>query len=373
MQNSQDPQVSLLERMVEVYSPSGQEAEIAGLLVNEMAERGLGTELDEAGNAIGWYGETGPKFLLCGHMDTVPGKLPVRHVGNRLYGRGAVDAKPALAAMVSAAGVLAYERFPARIQVVGAVDEEGLGRGVKHVISGGVQADYAVFGEPSGSDSITIAYRGSLHVRVICKTGGGHSSSPWLSRNAVDEAFNVWEELQRIHFPEERLESRFYSTSSSIKEIHGGGTGSTIPSLCELHGDFRIPPKVSPKRLLTEVLRTVDSYSSTRSGVKVEVGAEDSTEPYEADTGSLLVRGLSWATREILGRPAVLLRKTGTGDMNLLGATTRIPVVTYGPGDSSLDHTSEEYIDLDEYRNSIEILCQGLRRTLQLHNRLGPS
>ncbi len=68
----------------------------------------------------------------------------------------------------------------------------------------------------------------------------------------------------------------------------------------------------------------------------------------------------------------MLLRKTGTGDMNLLGATTRIPVVTYGPGDSSLDHTSEEYVDLDEYRNSIKILCQGMRRTLQLHSRLGP-
>jgi LysW-gamma-L-lysine carboxypeptidase len=373
MQSSQDPQVSLLQRMVEIYSPSGQEAEIAGVLIDEMAGRGLRTGLDEAGNVVGWYGEAGPRFLLCGHMDTVPGKLPVRHVGNRLFGRGAVDAKPALAAMVSAAGVLASEEFPARIQVVGAVDEEGLGRGMKHVIAGGVQADYAVFGEPSGSDSITIAYRGSLHVRVVCSTGGGHSSSPWLSRNAVEEAFNVWGELQRIHFPEERLESRFYSTSSSIKQIHGGGSGSTIPSLCELHGDFRIPPKVSSERLFVEILRTVDSYSSRNSGVKVVVGAEDSTEPYEADAGSLLVRGLSWATREILGRPAVLLRKTGTGDMNLLGATTRMPVVTYGPGDSSLDHTSDECVDLDEYKNSIKILCQGLRRTLQLHNRLRPS
>lgn len=356
--------------MVELYSPPEQEAEIAKLLVEEMAARGLAARIDEAGNAIGECGEKGPTFLLCGHMDTVPGELPVKVEGEKLYGRGAVDAKPALATMVSTAGQLVSEGFPASLVVVGAVDEEGKGRGVKHLITRGVQADYAVFGEPSGVDSITIAYKGSLHLKLTCKTKGGHSSSPWLSKNAVEEAFEVWKELQKLHFPEEKPESKFYSITSALKEIHGGGSSSTIPSLCDLHADFRLPPAVRPERLLVEVHRTIETYVSAHEGVEVDLEVEDSTEPYEADSNSLLVRGLSWGIRDIMGKPATLVRKTGTGDMNLLGEVLKIPIVTYGPGDSRLDHTPDECVDLAEYQRSIEVLCQGLRRTLQLHNRL---
>jgi len=358
--------------MVELYSPTGQEAEIAKFLAEEMASRGLAARIDEAGNAIGEYGVEGPRFLLCGHMDTVPGELPVKVEDGRLYGRGAVDAKPALASMVSAAGVLVAESFPARLMVVGAVDEEGKGMGVKHLIARGVQADYAIFGEPSGVHSITIAYQGSLHLKMTSRTRGGHSSSPWLSRNAVEEAFEVWGRLQEIHFPEEKAESRFYSITSALKEIHGGGSGSTIPSLCEMHVDFRLPPAVPPKRLLGEVQKSIEAYTSTHEGVKIDVEVEDSTEPYEADPNSLLVRGLSWGVRDVMRKPATLLRKTGTGDMNLLGAVLMIPIVTYGPGDSRLDHTPDESIDLAEYQSSVNILCQGLRRTLQLHNRARP-
>jgi LysW-gamma-L-lysine carboxypeptidase len=355
--------------MVELYSPTGREAEIARFLIEEMAGRGLASRIDEAGNAIGESGE-GITILLCGHMDTVSGELPVKIEDNKLYGRGAVDAKPALAAMVSAAGILVAEGFPARLVVVGAVDEEGKGGGVKHLIARGIQADYAIFGEPSGVGSITIAYKGSLHLKVTCRTRTGHSSSPWLSKNAVEEVFEVWRELQKLHFPEEKPESRFYSITSALKEIHGGGSSSTIPPLCELRADFRLPPAVPPKRLLGEVRRAVETYASTHEGVEIDLDVEDSTEPYEADPDSLLVRGLSWGIRDIMGKPATLVRKTGTGDMNLLGEVLKIPMVTYGPGDSRLDHTPDECIDLAEYQVSIKILCQGLRRTLQLHDRV---
>jgi LysW-gamma-L-lysine carboxypeptidase len=106
------------------------------------------------------------------------------------------------------------------------------------------------------------------------------------------------------------------------------------------------------------------------SDVELDVEVEDSCEPYEADRNSILVRGLAWAVREIRGRPATLLRKTGTGDMNLLGTVLRIPTITYGPGNSRLDHTDNEHIDLDEYLGSIKVLQKGLTRTLELHRRL---
>jgi LysW-gamma-L-lysine carboxypeptidase len=369
MPSYQDPQLELLQRMVELYSPTGQESEIARFLVEQMANRGLSAWIDKAGNAIGEWGK-GPVFLLCGHMDTVPGNLPIRIDGNKLFGRGAVDAKPALAAMLSSAEMLVKEEFPAKLIVVGTVDEEGNSRGIKYLLNRGINADYAIFGEPSGVDSITIAYKGSLHLKFTCQTDGGHSSSPWLSRSAVEEALEVWRELQTIHFSEEKPESKFHSLTSALKEIHGGMASSTIPSYCELHTDFRLPPAVSTHRLLIKAKEIVETHISNHEGVKIRMDVEDSNEPYEANTNSLLVRGLSWAIRDTLKKPATLLRKTGTGDMNIFGATNKVSVVTYGPGDSRLDHTSMENIDFNEYRNSIKILGQGLKRTLQIHKRM---
>ena len=371
MLNPHDPQVDLLHRMVGLYSPSGQEAELAKLILLEMNSRGLAANIDEAGNVVGRWGTSGPIFLLCGHMDTVLGELPVRIKENKLYGRGAVDAKSSLAAMICAAETLIAEQLPVRLIIVSVVDEEGKSRGIKHLIEKKIRADYAIFGEPSNCGNITIAYKGSLHLKLTCKTRGGHSSSPWLSRSAVDEALGLWKELQEIHFPEEKTDSRFYSVTSALKEIHGGVSGSIIPESCSLRMDFRLPPNISPNKLLSRVNAITENYLSTRKDIVLNIDIEDLNEPFEAEPNSDLVRGFSWGIREIANKRPVLIRKTGTGDMNLFGTVAKIPIITYGPGDSRLDHTLDECVDLEEYKKSIEILCQGIRRTLQLRNRSG--
>ena len=58
-------------------------------------------------------------------------------------------------------------------------------------------------------------------------------------------------------------------------------------------------------------------------------------------------------------------KKTGSSDMNLLVKLTE-NIVTYGPGDSSLDHTDMEYIDIDEYLKSIDILEMAISEVLKI-------
>lgn len=368
MRNLMGPPTKLLSRMIELYSPTGEEKELALLLVEEMRSLGLTARTDGVGNVIGEYQREGPTFLLCGHMDTIPGNLPVKISENELYGRGAVDAKPALAAMICAVGFLVAHDFRGRLVVVGAVDEEGNSRGVKNLIDTKLQADYAVFGEPSGVSNITIAYKGSLQLLLTCRTKAGHSSAPWLFQNAAEEIFDLWKEIKKIRLPEEKPDSHFYSLSSALTEIRGGGPTSTVPSLCELRANFRLPPTIIPGRMIEEVMKTAETFRSSRPGVDVEVKVEDSSQGYEADRNSVLVKGMSWAIRDVRGIRPTLLRKTGTGDMNILGAALSIPMVTYGAGDSKLDHTEEEHVNLNEYLDSIEILQRGIVKTLELHN-----
>ncbi|MEM3793712.1 MAG: M20/M25/M40 family metallo-hydrolase, partial [Candidatus Bathyarchaeia archaeon] len=142
--------VDFLIELLRAYSPFGQEGAASDLILSEMTRLGIRARRDEVGNVIGEVGSGAhPALLLCGHMDTVPGFIPVRVEGGTLYGRGAVDAKSSLASMILSAGALAKEGINGRIIMACVVDEEGEGRGIKNLMKGGLDIDYAIFGEPS--------------------------------------------------------------------------------------------------------------------------------------------------------------------------------------------------------------------------------
>jgi len=364
--------VSLLTRMLEIYSPSGREEEISSFLAGEMGSLGFRVRKDEVGNVIGEIGVGEPVVLLCGHMDTVEDFIPVRVEDNRLYGRGAVDAKASLAAMIVAASNFVRKGFPGKILVVGVVDEEGGGRGIKHLVEGGISPDYAIFGEPSGVEKIIFGYKGILDLKISCEVPTGHSASPWLFDNAIEKAMELWRQIRRLHLPEEKLRSRFYSITSCLMGIEGGNTSSSVvPSKCDIYVQLRIPPQLTPERVFSEVEERIKRFRATSPKVSVRAEVEASDYAFEADRRSLLVRALSWAIRKITLNYASFSRKTGTGDMNVLGNALNIPVVTYGPGNSNLDHTPNEHIDIQEYLNSIQIYRKTLMKLPQLMKKRG--
>jgi LysW-gamma-L-lysine carboxypeptidase len=366
-----DYPVSLLTSMLEIYSPSGKEAEISNFLAREMENLGFHVRKDEVGNVIGEIGQGKPVILLCGHMDTVEGYIPVRVENNKLYGRGAVDAKAPLAAMIIAASTFVKKSFPGKILVVGVVDEEGSGRGIKHFIKEGIQPDYAIFGEPSGIGKIVFGYKGILDIKITCETPSGHTAAPWLFDNAIEKAMEIWRQIRKLHLREEKLGSRFYSITSCLTKINGGNASSMIPSKCDIYVQLRIPPQFTPEQVFNDVKRKIKRYQETNPKVSVKVEMGGVTNAFEADRRSVLVRALAWAIRKTTLNYASFSRKTGTGDMNVLGNALKIPVVTYGPGDSRLDHTPNEHIDLQEYLTSIKAYQKALMKLTELLEKQG--
>ncbi|MDH5636354.1 MAG: M20/M25/M40 family metallo-hydrolase, partial [Candidatus Bathyarchaeota archaeon] len=290
-----DYSVSLLTRMLEIYSPSGKEEEISNFLAKEMEDIGFRVRKDKIGNVIGEIGQGKPVILLCGHMDTVEGYIPVRVENSKLYGRGAVDAKAPLAAMIVAASTFLKEDFPGKILVVGVVDEEGSGRGIKHFIKEGIQPDYAIFGEPSGIGKIVFGYKGILNIKITCETPSGHSAAPWLFDNAIEKAMEIWRQIQKLHLREEKLKSRFYSTTSCLTKINGGNASSMIPSKCDIYVQLRIPPQFTPEQVFNGVKRKIKRYKATNPKVSVKMKMESVANGFEADRRSVLVRALAWA------------------------------------------------------------------------------
>src|SRR5260221_9007459 len=123
-----------------------------------MAERGFRATVDDAGNAVGEIGAGPIHVVLLGHIDTVPGEIPVRVEDGELVGRGAVDAKGPLAAFVAAA---TEPVAGVKVTVVGAVEEESpTSKGARHWATLPAP-DWCVIGEHSGREGVTDALKGS--------------------------------------------------------------------------------------------------------------------------------------------------------------------------------------------------------------------
>jgi LysW-gamma-L-lysine carboxypeptidase len=303
-------------------------------------------------------------------MDTIAGKLPVRKENNKLYGAGAVDAKSSLAAMIIAPATLARESaLHANVLVVGAVEEEATSRGIKHVIEQKLQADYAIFGEPSGVENITIGYKGSLHLKITCKTETGHSSTPWFYENALEKAFDLWQQIKNAYPPVEKQESPFCAVTACLVKLVGGRGNSKVPSRSEMRIDIRVPPQFTANQVFKVFSSVIKQWQDANPKVQVKVTIMDQNEAFEVAKNSLLVKAMSSAIRKVLNKPATLLRKTGTGDMNILGRAMSMPIVTYGPGDSHLDHTKDEHIDIREYSQGIEVYKETILKLSELHKK----
>ncbi|HKZ87682.1 MAG TPA: M20/M25/M40 family metallo-hydrolase [Candidatus Bathyarchaeia archaeon] len=364
----QEQAVRLLTNLLGIYSPSGKEEDIANFLALEMKKLGFQVGIDTIGNVIGVVGEGEPTILLCGHMDTVPGHLPLRVEEGKIYARGAVDAKGPLAAMVVAAAEVAKEpAFHGKVLIAAVIEEEATSRGVRHLITQGINASYAIFGEPSGVGNVTIGYKGQIQLKVICKTQTGHSSTPWLYENALEKAYELWLQIKNS-FPLDPKDSPFNAVTACLTKVMGGRATSVIPFESEMHIDIRVPPQFTTAQVYGTIEKIIEQYAAANPKVSVKASVDDTVEPFEVDKASPLVHALSASVRKVFSKPATLLRKTGTGDMNILGHAMNLPIVTYGPGDSHLDHTLEEHIVINEYLDSIQVYKETLLKLAELHN-----
>jgi LysW-gamma-L-lysine carboxypeptidase len=363
--------VRFLTNLLGIYSPSGKEEDIANFLVSEMKRMDFDVGVDGIGNVIGVVGEGNPVILLCGHMDTVAGHLPLRIEEGKIYARGAVDAKGPLAAMIMAAFSAGKEPgFKGKILIASVVEEEATSRGVKHLITQGISADYAIFAEPSGVENITIGYKGQIQLKIVCKTQTGHSSMPWLYENALEKAYELWEHVKNAYpYPSsEQPESPFNAVTACLVRVVGGRATSVIPFEAEMNLDIRVPSQFSTTEILEQIEKLIVKCQSANPKVAVKATVLDTVEPFEVNKTSPLVHALSSSVRKVLGKPATLLRKTGTGDMNILGKAMNLPIVTYGPGDSHLDHTLEEHIEISDYLSSIAVYKETILRISELYN-----
>ncbi len=250
-QSRQQAELALLYQMLTIPSYSRQERALAQFLVGQARQLGLDAYVDEAGNFVASTSardvtEHAQPIVLLGHMDTVRGVVPVRLEEGLLYGRGAVDAKGPLAAFLCAAARLASsgDSLKHPLVVIGAVEEEAAtSRGARAVVER-YRPAACIIGEPSGSQAVTIGYKGRLLVEYRLARAISHSAGQ--QQNSSEAAIGFWNRVTR-HAGEwntrnaaQAAHTAFASLMPSLRGISSSQDG--LEEQTRLTIGYRLPP-----------------------------------------------------------------------------------------------------------------------------------
>ncbi|MEM0383686.1 MAG: M20/M25/M40 family metallo-hydrolase [Candidatus Caldarchaeum sp.] len=342
---SKETAVATLVQLLEVYTPPGEERRLERTWFRVCGDLGYAKVWrDEVGNYFAMVGEGEKTTMLVGHVDTVPGELRVKVSGGRVYGRGAVDAKGPLSAMLLAGSMVSDKLKNSRLVVAGLVDEEGMGAGAKKLVEEKIRADSIVVGEPTGTYGIAVSYRGSISVRVMASAKGGHASAPYIAESAIEKVLNLWRMVSQ-----EFGGKRYEEVTSALTMIHAGDWISRIPDTAEGSINIRFPHPYTSK----EILAKLDEFAES-SGCVIKI--VDITEPVVASVNNKAARALQRSMLKLSLKPRIV-KKTGTSDMNTLVAVTE-DIAACGPGDSTLAHTDAESIDINDVLTAARIYSE---------------
>ncbi|MEX1020790.1 MAG: M20/M25/M40 family metallo-hydrolase [Litorilinea sp.] len=396
------PAFALIQGLVEIPSLSGQEAAASNWLVGQMQALGFARAyVDAAGNAVGELGEPNASttVVLLGHIDTVPGDIPVRveagDAGPVLYGRGSVDAKGPLAAFVWAAARVGHAWCVAhdvQLVVVGAVEEEAAtSKGARLIRDrfNGTDAPRpaaCIIGEPSGWNRVTLGYKGRILLEAEARQPMAHTAGP--DAGVATVPVGVWNYIAAYCSEYNAARPKAFDQLLPSLRTFRTWTDDAMHDRAQAQMGMRLPEDFPVAEFVQDL--------ATWAASTFELEAEDSRqltadatgytgpvqhtlslagpklalklhlrgyEPaWRSDRQNPLVRSFLGAIRSVdPGAKPGFVVKTGTSDMNVVAPAWQCPILAYGPGDSALDHTPHEHLHLWEFWQSTLVLEQALR------------
>ncbi|OME88315.1 acetylglutamate kinase [Paenibacillus sp. FSL A5-0031] len=337
----------LLNKVARIPSVSQDEHVLAHYLLETIKQPSVSAEIDHAGNIVFRKGNGPNTLLLLGHIDTVPHVWPVRSDSKGITGRGIVDAK---GCFVNFIHMLQEVEVPEQgsLLVIGAVEEEISSSKGAHFIRDHYKADAVIIGEPSGVESLTLGYYGLFKLEITIHRAQEHTAAK-DSQSVIDELYSVVSDIRVLV-----RDIDPHSLSSLIDIEHHNERGFlTVKGTL----NFRISPAAGNdyqkkidlsfgENVTVDILRATPGFSNSRTGSLVKA----------------FVR--SFAKQE---KSIHYIKKRGTSDMNTLATTwDSVPMVAYGPGDSSLDHTNDEYLHYGEVEETRTILKEAVNEWFRL-------
>jgi acetylornithine deacetylase len=311
----------------------------------------------------------GRSLMLNGHMDTVGvEKMTIEPftpsvARGLLHGRGACDMKGAIAAMVGAARSLAESesRLHGDLILSFVVDEEHMSLGMQKLV-GEYKADAAIIGEPTDM-KIATAHKGFLWIEIEIEGRAAHGSVPEKGVDAIVHAASIVSQLNELQV---RLRARAHPLVGTPKihtsTIEGGTHWSVVPDRCVLRLERRTIPGETAASAMKEVQQLLHKIKQRNHTLNAKARKVFERPPLETAQTTPIVRELRQVIREVTKTNAYVVGVPYWTDGALLANSGSVPTCIFGPGNISVAHSPDEYVNVKDVLRAAEIYCRVSQR-----------
>ncbi len=348
---------ALTAALVNIPSVSHNEGEIVDLLEADLRQQAHLT-VDRIGDNLVARTRLGRdrRLVLGGHTDTVPpnGNATARIEGDRMFGVGTTDMKGGVAVMLELARAVTDPLvdvtyvFYAREEVD--LVHNGL-REIEATCPELLEGDVALLGEPT-LGAIEAGCQGTMRFEVTLAGTRAHTARPWMGRNAIHRLGEVLDVVRRFEGRRPVVEGCEYRESLQAVHVEGGVAGNVVPDRAMVRVNYRFAPDCSPedaeafvRGLMAPVLTGSDMLEIVDCSPAARPGLDDPLLQTLIDRNGLEVRA-----------------KLGWTDVAFF-AQRGVPASNFGPGDPTVAHTADEFLErswlVDTHAALVDLLARG--------------
>ncbi len=365
----------------------GQERDVAEFIHHFLLENEIQSQLvpvvDDRPNVIAVIkgDDTGKSIMFNGHTDTVlPYNMTIEPFSGKLengkiYGRGSVDMKGALASFIITLLAIKRSGFTPGGDIVftAVIGEEGKSEGTEHLIKSGIKTDAAIVGEPSDYE-YAVGHRGLEWFDVTIYGKASHSGKPENGVNAIEHAMTFIQRVKQDLYPVLKKKHAEYMGDSVMNfgTISGGTEQSTVADKCIIRLDRRYIPGETIESVMKEYQDIIDNLHNEDPTfrAKIEITPESLLELYHppliTSINEPIVSAIRESIRDVIKREPAITRGMGWSDAALLKTYAHIPTIVFGPGDLTLAHTEIEYVEVEDLVKAVDIYCRVVQRFTKL-------
>ena len=304
----------------------------------------------------------GRSLILNGHLDTVgvegmTDPFKPRIEDGRMYGRGAIDMKASVAAMMVTLTRVRRNSLRGDVVMTAVADEEAHSVGTSAVLDAGVTADAAIVTEPTSGD-VVVAHKGFAWADVITQGRTAHGSMP---SEGIDAITKMGPFLQGLEHLQAELENQpgdpmLGPGSVHASTISGGREMSSYPATCHLGVERRTIPGETARDFTAELEGIAERCRRADPGFQAEVNLTFDRQPFSINADHEIVELVKTVASRTTGRNPQIGGSAGWMDAALLSACA-IPTVIYGPAGGDF-HGDNEWVDLASIEVCADVLTE---------------
>jgi succinyl-diaminopimelate desuccinylase len=291
-------------------------------------------------------------LFLNGHIDVVEGSetqfMPKIENG-RLYGRGVLDMKAALATFIIIMKELSNRRVKPNVGLMIVSDEEIGGiNGTKKLLGKGYKSDFTIIGEPTKLH-IKTKHKGSMKITIRAYGRSGHSSRPWKGENAIEKLMKQY--FGMLSMLPRAKKSRIWRPTLVITNIRSEGPSNVIPSKAEMVIDARTTDTFTSNKLL-----------NIMDQLKIKYKVDFKKDMMRTNTRNRYVLNLRKIAQKELNSGVKLIKGSGSTDGTYF-TQKQMPAIAFGPTGKG-HHTHKESVRIDSLNSYYHILMKFIEKNL---------